>query len=317
MDNNENYLNLLRGNKKLYNNDTLTKLKSDSQLIYSNTDDVIASCYKLFFRGLALLHIELMEHAELIKTEGRDTRSKFVYHLYTKDITKYQVTRKILAFLTDIHSKAVSYTQSEDNNSSKEFRTIKPPLVLSNFHELAQININTLSSQSVRPLRIENYQNFISTLRIRSAQAAKKRQDMTRENYIKLIQTNNSTIGLLRKLKTLDPDNELITHLRIINHSHAYRVGYIDRNDKHQHFNINNGIILLDPPSRATRSYTKKKKQRSDKKINVWLPNARVSSDGSLLSDGYYFCLSDAINSSTASEHYDFEKLCEIFDVRS
>ena len=65
---NPNYASQLRGYNKKYQQDTISILKTDFKLIVNKESNPIPSLYKLFFRSIALIHIELEEEAiEILK----------------------------------------------------------------------------------------------------------------------------------------------------------------------------------------------------------------------------------------------------------
>jgi hypothetical protein len=302
--NNSNYTSRLRGHNKKYQQDTISILKRNFKLIISNDSNPIPSLYKLFFRSLALVHIDLEETVIEIKTENDEQHNKYVYHLSSDDQQKNINIFKLIKLQKKIYDFAVSYTESldqQDDNilmKKSEFRSLKPIEVLESFHPDTQIYINKGRAKSVRKLALTSYTEMIKYSQEIENQGLKRIQNgdthFDKNHLISdFVKSHSNFIKTMHQLNAIDPQNSLLKHFRIILESHSYRVRYIDSTNNENTSNICNGVILLDSPVTAIEPKKPARKQRNDTKVNLPVYLAKVFASGSFADENIHFCLSD------------------------
>lgn len=302
--NNSNYISQLRGHKKKYQQDTISILNTDFKLIINKDSNLIPSLYKLFFRSVALVHIDLEEAVIEIKTENDEQHNKYVYHLYSDDQQKNINILKLIKLQKKIHDFAVSYTESieqqGDNPPLKkpEFRSLKPIQILENFHPDTQIYVNKGASKSVRKLGLTSYTEMIKyskDIEIQGKERIQKCDTHLDKNYLisDFVKSHSNFIKKMHQLNAIDPQNKLLKHFRIILESHSYRVRYIDSTNSENSSNICNGVILLDSPVTAIEPNKPARKQRNDTKINLPVYLTKVFASGCFADENIHFCLSD------------------------
>lgn len=302
--NNSNYTSQLRGNNKKYQQDTISILKTDFKLIINKDSNPIPSLYKLFFRSVALVHIDLEETVIEIKTENDEQHNKYVYHLSSNDQQKNINILKLIKLQKKIHDFAVSYTEALDQQDDNvllrksEFRSLKPIEILESFHPDTQIYINKGRAKSVRKLGLTSYTEMIKYSKEIENQGKERIQKcdthFDKSHLIsKFLTCHHNFRKTMHELNAIDPENKLLKHFRIILESHSYRVRYIDSTNSENSSNICNGVILLDSPVTAIEPKKPARKRRNDTKINLPVYLTKVFASGSFADDNIHFCLSD------------------------
>ena len=298
------YTSRLRGHNKQHQQDTISTLKTDFKLIISKDDNPIKSLYKLFFRSLALIHLELEETAIEVKTENDDHHNKYVYHLSSEDQQKHDKISQLIKLQNQIHAFALSYTDNLDQQDDQkpikqpEFRSLKPIQILESFHPDTQIYINIGAAKSVRKTGFTSYKEML--------QYSKEVESLGRDrilnseidhdkNYLidDFVKCHNNFRRIIQELKNTDPKQQLIKHFRIILEAHSYRVRYIDSANNETTSNICNGVILLNSPVKAIVPNKPARKKRNDKKINLPIYLPKVFASSSVTDANIHFCLSD------------------------
>jgi hypothetical protein len=304
-----NYTSQLRGHNKQYQQDNISILQTDFKLIVNKDSDPIPSLYKLFFRSIALVHIELEETVIEIKTENDEQHNKYVYHLSSDDQQKNINILKLIKLQKKIHDFAVSYTdslvQQDDNILPKkaEFRSLKPIQILESFHPDTQIYINKGNAKSVRKLGLTSYTEMIQYSQEIESTGRERIQNcdthLDKNHLISdFVKSHSNFIKTMHELNAIDPQNSLLKHFRIILESNSYRIRYIDSTNNENTSNICNGVILLNSPVTAIKPNKPARKQRNDTKINLPVYLTKVLASGSFADDNIYFCLSDVENIS-------------------
>jgi hypothetical protein len=302
--NNSNYTSKLRGHNKKYQQDTISILKTDFKLLVNKESNPILSLYKLFFRSIALIHIELEETAIEIKTDNDEQHNKYVYHLSSDDHQKNFNIVKLIKLQKKIHDFAVSYTddleQRDENTRLKkpEFRSLKPIQILESFHPDTQIYINKGRAKSVRKLGLTSYTEMIKYSQEIENQGKERIQKCDThfdKNHLisDFVKCHHNFRTRMCELNVIDPQKSLLKHFRIILESHSYRVRYIDSTNNENSSNICNGVILLDSPVTAIGPNKPARKKRNDTKVNLPVYLTKVLASGSFADDNIYFCLSD------------------------
>jgi hypothetical protein len=302
--NNSNYTSKLRGHNKKYQQDTISILKTDFKLLVNKESNPILSLYKLFFRSIALIHIELEETAIEIKTDNDEQHNKYVYHLSSDDHQKNFNIVKLIKLQKKIHDFAVSYTddleQRDENTRLKkpEFRSLKPIQILESFHPDTQIYINKGRAKSVRKLGLTSYTEMIKYSQEIENQGKERIQKCDThfdKNHLisDFVKCHHNFRTRMCELNVIDPQKSLLKHFRIILESHSYRVRYIDSTNNENSSNICNGVILLDSPVTAIEPNKPARKKRNDTKVNLPVYLTKVLASGSFADDNIYFCLSD------------------------
>lgn len=302
--NNSNYISQLRGHNKKYQQDTISILKTDFKLIVNKESNPIPSLYKLFFRSIALIHIELEEEVIEIKTDNDEQYNKYVYHLSSNDHQKNFNIVKLIKLQKKIHDFAVSYTEDLDQGDEKtrlkkpEFRSLKPIQILESFHPDTQIYINKGRAKSVRKLGLTSYTEMIKYSQEIESQGRERIQNCDThfdKNHLisGFVKSHSNYIKTMHELNAIDPQNSLLKHFRIILESHSYRVRYIDSTNNESTSNICNGVILLDSPVTAIEPNKPTRKQRNDTKVNLPVYLTKVFVSGSFADENIHFCLSD------------------------
>ncbi|UUO22409.1 hypothetical protein FGD67_03685 [Colwellia sp. M166] len=299
-----NYASQLRGHNKKYQQDTISILKTDFKLIVNKESNPIPSLYKLFFRSIALIHIELEEEAIEIKTDNDEQYNKYVYHLSSDDHQKNFNIVKLIKLQKMIHDFAVSYTEDLDQGDEKtrlkkpEFRSLKPIQILESFQPDTQIYINKGRAKSVRKLGLTSYTEMIKYSKDIEIQGKDRIHNCdTHFDKIQLIsdfvKSHRNFIKTMHELNAIDPQNSLLKHFRIILESHSYRVRYIDSTNNESTSNICNGVILLDSPVTAIEPNKPARKRRNDTKVNLPVYLTKVFVSGTCSDENIHFCLSD------------------------
>jgi hypothetical protein len=301
---NPTYISQLRGHNKKYQQDTSSTLRTDFKLIISKDSNPIPSLYRLFFRSLALIHIELEKESIEVKTAANEQYNKYVYHLSSDDQTKNHNISQLVKLQKKIHDFAVSYIENLDLQSDKkenkkaEFRSLKPIQILESFHPDAQIYINKGVSKSVKKLGITSYKGMIEYSKEIESQGRERIQSNDihfdkNHSISDLTKCHKIFRKKMHELNAIDPQDRLLKHFRIILESHSYRVRYIDSTNTDSSSNICNGIILLDSPVTAIIPRKPARKVRSDTKINLPVYLTKVFFSGSFYDANIHFCLSD------------------------
>lgn len=302
--NNSNYISQLRGHNKKYQQDTISILNTDFKLIINKDSNLVPSLYKLFFRSVALVHIDLEEAVIEIKTENDEQHNKYVYHLSSDDQQKNINIVKLIKLQEKIHDFAISYTEDLDQRDNKthlkkpEFRSLKPIQILESFHPDTQIYINKGKAKSVRKLGLTSYTEMIKYSQEVESQGRERIQNCDTpfdKNHLisDFVKSHSNFIKTMHQLNAIDPQNKLLKHFRIILESHSYRVRYIDSTNNENTSNICNGVILLDSPVTAIEPKKPARKQRNDTKINLPVYLTKVFASGSFADENIHFCLSD------------------------
>lgn len=305
--NNSNYTSQLRGYNKKYQQDTISILKTDFKQIINKDSNPIPSLYKLFFRSIALIHIELEETAIEIKTDNDEQYNKYVYHLSSDDHQKNFNIVKLIKLQKKIHDFAVSYTEDLDQRDDKtlmkkpEFRSLKPIQILENFHPDTQIYVNKGAAKSVRKLGLTSYTEMIKYSKEIENQGKERMQKcdthFDKSHLIsKFLTCHHNFRKTMHELNAIDPENKLLKHFRIILESHSYRVRYIDSTNNECSSNICNGIILLNSPLTAIEPKKPSRKRRNDTKVNLPVYLTKAFATGSFADENIHFCLSDVEN---------------------
>ena len=302
-----NYASQLRGHNKKYQQDTISILKTDFKQIINKDSNPIPSLYKLFFRSIALIHIELEEEVIEIKTDNDEQYNKYVYHLSSDDHQKNFNIVKLIKLQKKIHDFAVSYKEDLDQRDDKtlmkkpEFRSLKPIQILENFHPDTQIYVNKGAAKSVRKLGLTSYTEMIKYSKEIENQGKERMQKcdthFDKSHLIsKFFTCHHNFRKTMHELNAIDPENKLLKHFRIILESHSYRVRYIDSTNNECSSNICNGIILLNSPLTAIEPKKPSRKRRNDTKVNLPVYLTKAFATGSFADENIHFCLSDVEN---------------------
>ncbi|MCW8833307.1 MAG: hypothetical protein OQK09_12165 [Colwellia sp.] len=258
-------------------------------------DQPIRTLYKLFFDALELLEHEFIDDEDsvlIVPVESERYANKYIYWLQKSNHKKYQNIKLIIKLLHQIHDVAVSNT-SDEKRSQDKLRSLKPPELITNFHENSTLTVNISESKSIRKLKRITYDNLLA----RSEENYSAGKDILTKNRPQMlnefINHHFSFTLLISQLKSIDPDEHLIKHFRNIFFSNSYRLRYIDKKGEDIHHNICNGLILIDPPSEPKINMSKRK-SRSNKKTNISLGYFTATSKGYLNDAGLNFCLTDA-----------------------
>jgi len=279
---------------------TLEQIESIEQKIKNillNHDDQVRALYKVFFDTLPLLHAELQDNALLIPVDSQYHANKYVYTVESNDEEKYSYVTAIIRLLTKIHDTAVACINCDkgDNHDAEleQLRTIKPPLLLTDFHSDTTISVNVSESKSVRKLSCPSYKGLLNSLKESLANGKKILEEKNPSSIGVFVEQQNQAKKLVLNMQSIDPKGILLPFFRNIFSSLSYRLRYIDKGDTDSHHNICNGIILVDPPTSAQLKGNKRK-PRKDKKINIPFGNLMVTNRGYLTDAGLHFCLTDA-----------------------
>lgn len=307
--NNSIYVSQLRGHNKKHQQDTISTLKADFKLVISKDDNPIKSLYKLFFRSLALIHIELEQNVIEVQTATDEQYNKYVYHLSSDNQSQKNNISQLIKLQKQIHASAVSYTESLDiqddtkNNKQAEFRSLKPIQILESFHPDAQIYINKGASKSVKKLGITSYKGMIEYSKEIESQGLERIKNSDshfdkNHSLSDFVKCHKNFRKTMHELNVIDPQKSLLKHFRIILESHSYRVRYIDSTNNDSSLNICNGIILLNSPVTAIVPKKTARKKRNDTKVNLPVYLTKVFFSGSFYDANIHFCLSDVQDSS-------------------
>jgi len=274
--------------------ETIERIEQEIKDIFLNNDDQIRALYKMFFETLRLLHSEIQDSALLIPVDSKYHANKYVYTVQSNDEKKYSYVTAIVSLLAKIHDIAINNVNCDKNDSELEqLRSIKPPILLTNFHSDTTINVNVSESKSVRKLLISSYKDLLNLIDQSLASGKKILEDKDPSSIGLFIQQQNKAKQLVLNLQSIDPTGVLLPFFRNIFSSLSYRLRYIDSEGKNLHHNICNGIILVDPPT-STQINDNKRKPRKDKKTNISFGNLIVNNTGCLIDAGLHFCLTDA-----------------------
>jgi len=282
------------------NSSTLEKVERIEQEIKDillNSNDQIRTLYKIFFETLGLLHSELQDSALLIPVNSQYHSDKYVYTIESNDEEKYSYVTAIIELLEKIHDTAVNCINcdKDDNNDAEleQLRTIKPPILLTDFHSDTTILVNVSESKSVRKLLCTSYKNLLNSLNESLANGKNILEDKNPPSVGVFVEQQNQAKQLVLNIGSIDPTGILLPFFRNIFSSLSYRLRYIDKGNTDNHHNICNGIVLIDPPT-SVQINDNKRKPRKDKKTNISFGNLIVNNTGCLIEAGLHFCLTDA-----------------------
>lgn len=264
--------------------------------ILLNREDQISALYKVFFETLSELHLGIKEDALQIAVASKFHADKYVYSIQTEEKEKHYFVTTMIGVLHKIHDTAVNCINSDkvDSDSKLELlRSIKPPILLTDFHNESTITVNVSESKSVRKLLCTSYKGLIDSLDESLANGKKILEDKNPSSIGVFVEQQNQAIQLVRNFQSIDPKGILLPFFRNIFSSLSYRLRYIDKGNTDNHHNICNGIILVDPPTSAQLNGNKRK-PRKDKKTNIPFENLMVTNRGCLIDAGLHFCLTDA-----------------------
>jgi len=302
--NDSTYTSQLRGHNTKYQQDTLSTLRTGFKLIISKDSNPITSLYKLFFRSLALIHIELEKDSIEVKTAINEQYNKYVYHLSSDDQRKNDNISQLIKLQKKIHNFAVSYAENLESKFDKkiikqaEFRSLKPIEILEFFHPDTQIYINKGASKSIKKLAITSYEGMIEYSKEIESQGRERIQNSdthSDKNHAisDFVKCHKQFRKIMLELNVIDPQKNLLKHFRIILESHSYRVRYIDSTNNEISSNICNGVILLNSPVTAIIPQKPVRKKRNDTKVNLPVYLTKVFVSGSFSDANIHFCLSD------------------------
>jgi len=279
------------------NSTILEKIESIDQqilVILQKHDKPIRPLYKIFFETLALLHTELKDDALLILVDSQYHSNKYVFTVKSKDKEKYANVKAVVSLLEKIHDIAVNNINCDKNDSELEkLRSIKPPEILTNFHNETTITVNVSESKSIRKLILSSYKDLLNLIDESLANGKKILEDKDPSSIGFFIQQQNQAKQLVLNLQSIDPAGVLLPFFRNVFSSQSYRLRYIDEGGYDSHHNICNGIILIDPPT-MVKINDNKRKPRSNKKVNISFGNCSVTRQGYVIDAGLHFCLTDA-----------------------
>lgn len=279
------------------NNSVLEKIESINQqiiVILQKHDKPIRALYKIFFETLALLNTELKNDALLIPVDSQYHANKYVYTVESKDEEQYANVKAVVSLLEKIHDIAVNNINCDKHDSELEkLRSIKPPEILTDFHNDTTITVNVSESKSIRKLIFSSYKDLLNLIDESLANGNKTLEDKDPSSIGFFIQQQNKAKQLVLNLQSIDPTGVLLPFFRNIFSSHSYRLRYIDKDGNDSHHNICNGIILVDPPT-TVKINDNKRKPRSNKKVNISFGNCSVTRQGYVIDAGLHFCLTDA-----------------------
>ncbi len=269
------------------------EIKQQLTKILIEHEDPIRPLYKLFFESLDLLHEEFIDDdVFIVPVKSENYADKYIYSIQKNNYKKYNEIQLIIKLLHQIHDVAVNNV-SNDKRSQEKLRSLKPPELITNFHDSSTLTVNISDSKSIRKLKKITYENLLS----RSSEDLKiGKKLLVKNDYYMICEFNNYHLKftqLINQLKCIDPNGYLLKHFRHIFCSSSYRLRYIDKNGEDIHHNICNGLILIDPPSQPQINNSKRK-SRSNKKTNISLDYFTVTSKGYLNDTGLSFCLTDA-----------------------
>lgn len=285
--------------------------------ILLNRDDQISALYKVFFEILSELHLGIKEDALLIPVASKLHADKYVYSIQSSEEEKHFFVTEMIGVLQKIHDTAVNCINSDKvelDSKLELLRSIKPPMLLTDFHSQSTVTVNVSESKSVRKLRSSTYKGILQGIHHSLSEGI---QDLKTKNAFLIpsfVSQQNQAKKLISKIQSIDPNGILLLFFRYIFSSLSYRLRYVNKDDKDIHHNICNGIILVDPPTSA-QLIDSKRKPRKDKKKNISCGIGVVGPKGNLMDAGLHFCISDAEKMLTSGNYgISLEKLNSIFN---